>query len=121
MSAVAYLAIRVGILILNRTPTTDSATAASELEVYWVIAFLAGFSDKFYLRIIDLLVGRTVGEKADPNIPAEQKEKAAEKKDEQAEATAEAAAIQSIVEGLPEPTPPPANHRKRIAKRKSKK
>lgn len=64
MGAVVYLAMRAGLLLLGAAPPsgTGGDASASQLGVYWVIAFLAGFSDKFYIGIIDLLVERTMGE-----------------------------------------------------------
>jgi hypothetical protein len=65
MGMVSYLAITSGLLLLNASPATngEGSTIPDRLEVYWAIAFVAGFSSKFYLRIIDLLVERTVGDK----------------------------------------------------------
>jgi hypothetical protein len=106
MSAVSYLALKLGILILNQAPPTPAANAA-DLYVYWAIAFLAGFSDKFYLRIIDLLVGKTVGEKSDPVPPPAEPpppEPAEPTPAEDGEATA---AVQEIVENpIASPKPP---------------
>jgi hypothetical protein len=66
MGAVVYLALAAGLMLIAPNPAsntkgTDIATSVARLEVYWVVAFLAGFSDKFYIKIIDLLVERTVG------------------------------------------------------------
>ena len=65
MGAVVYLALISGLVLLgtvNNAPAqpTDGALQVGRIEVYWVVAFLAGFSDKFYLGVIDLLVARTV-------------------------------------------------------------
>jgi hypothetical protein len=59
MGMVAYLALSAGLLLLSANPPTgaEDTAQAGRQEVYWVIAFIAGFSDKFYERIIDLLVG----------------------------------------------------------------
>ena len=66
MSGVTYLAIAAGLVFLSNGSTNNTGTPPAvppgNIEVYWILAFLAGFSDKFYLRIIDLLVGKTVGE-----------------------------------------------------------
>ncbi|MDT7806643.1 MAG: hypothetical protein QOJ70_456 [Acidobacteriota bacterium] len=71
MGAVVYLALISGMVLVS----TNGAGAASgtpvspdgivpapgiRMEAFWIIAFLAGFSDKFYLGVIDLLVARTV-------------------------------------------------------------
>jgi hypothetical protein len=74
MGAVVYLAIRSGLVLLganNGTPpqSIEGALQIGQLEVYSVIAFLAGFSDKFYLGVIDLLVARIVrSEEVKPNV-----------------------------------------------------
>jgi hypothetical protein len=45
-------------------------------EAFCIVAFLAGFSDKFYLGVIDLLVARTVkSEEVVQNIVVTQKER----------------------------------------------
>ena len=72
MGGVAYLGLVAGLVLLNTGSTSGAAgvntsTPPGRLEVYWIIAFLAGFSDKFYLRIINLLVEKTVGEDEDKN------------------------------------------------------
>jgi hypothetical protein len=63
MGAVVYLAVISGLALLGATTSSNNGTIPaqeSRIEVYWVIAFLAGFSDKFYLGVIDLLVARTI-------------------------------------------------------------
>jgi hypothetical protein len=64
MGAVVYFALVSGLVLLGANPaTTDQASnnpkPSNHIQVYWIIAFLAGFSDKFYLGIIDLLVEKT--------------------------------------------------------------
>jgi riboflavin transporter FmnP len=63
MGAVVYLAMKAGLFLLTATPQSDTGPAApaSQLGVYWLIAFIAGFSDKFYIKIINLLVEGAVG------------------------------------------------------------
>ena len=56
MSGLAYLSIKTGFLLLGQPDGTSAIP--DHIEVYWIVAFLAGFSDKLYLRIIDLLVAR---------------------------------------------------------------
>ena len=62
MGALAYLALVSGSLIFN--VTTSETTPAVDLQKsgqlaqFWIVAFLAGFSDKFYEKIIELLVGK---------------------------------------------------------------
>jgi hypothetical protein len=67
MGAVVYLAMKAGLFLLTATPQSDTGPAApaSQLGVYWLIAFIAGFSDKFYIKIINLLVERAVGPEAE--------------------------------------------------------
>jgi hypothetical protein len=43
------------------TEETVTPVSAARIEVLWIIAFLAGFSDKFYVGIINLLVDKTFG------------------------------------------------------------
>jgi hypothetical protein len=74
MAGVAYLAVVTGLSVLG-IGSSSNAQAASpgRMEVYWIVAFLAGFSDKFYLKIIDLLVKDLGGSKDEPTPPAHQK------------------------------------------------
>jgi hypothetical protein len=67
MGGLAYLAIVSGMALLNiggaPGQNAQSGIASPQsLYVYWVIAFLAGFSDKFYVRFINLLAGKALGE-----------------------------------------------------------
>lgn len=62
MGGMAYLAVNSGMLLLSTRSATDVAQQAdARLEVFWILAFLAGFSDKFYEGVIDLLVGKALG------------------------------------------------------------
>ena len=68
MGGVVYIALNSGLVLLatggagsNATPTTGIHNQA-----FWIVAFRAGFSDKFYLGVIDLLVERT-GSTKQPN------------------------------------------------------
>jgi hypothetical protein len=65
MGAVVYIALVSGLVLVGGIPSTTSQTSSGSalvgrIEVYWVLAFLAGFSDKFYIGIIDLLVEKTI-------------------------------------------------------------
>lgn len=65
MGGVVYIALNSGLVLLTASgaaQTTASAAASSTINInsFWIVAFLAGFSDKFYLGVIDLLVARTV-------------------------------------------------------------
>lgn len=58
MGAVVYLALVSGLVLVSAGEQANGD--AQRLRAFWIIAFLAGFSDKFYLGVIDLLVARTV-------------------------------------------------------------
>jgi hypothetical protein len=65
MGGVVYIALNSGLVLLttsNAAQTTAGAATTSAINInsFWIVAFLAGFSDKFYLGVIDLLVARTV-------------------------------------------------------------
>ena len=65
MGGVVYIALNSGLVLLtssNAAQTTAGAAAIPSIHInsFWIVAFLAGFSDKFYLGVIDLLVARTV-------------------------------------------------------------
>jgi hypothetical protein len=63
MGGVVYIALNSGLVLLTSSNTVQSGAAASppiNINSFWIVAFLAGFSDKFYLGVIDLLVARTV-------------------------------------------------------------
>jgi hypothetical protein len=66
MGAVVYIALVSGLVLVGGIPSTtinqtsSGSTLVGRIEVYWVLAFLAGFSDKFYIGIIDLLVEKTI-------------------------------------------------------------
>jgi hypothetical protein len=71
MGAVVYLALYSGLVLVSPAPADNT-----RMEAFWIIAFLAGFSDKFYLSVIDLLVARTVRtQEIDSNTVITQKER----------------------------------------------
>jgi hypothetical protein len=92
MGALAYLALISGALIFNVTSATTSGVDIEKLGEqwqYWIIAFLAGFSDKFYEKVIEWLTskfspegeddvendgkrGETVSKKSDENALSEE-------------------------------------------------
>lgn len=79
MGGLAYLAIVSGLALLNTGNIADPATVTDDklpqnLNVFWVLAFLAGFSDKFYVGFIKLLVGRTLGAPDNGEPPTSQPE-----------------------------------------------
>jgi hypothetical protein len=64
----------------------DAMARTSQRKVFWVIAFLAGFSDKFYVGVIDLLVARTVrSEEVDSNTVVTEKERIPDASEEREE------------------------------------
>lgn len=84
MGAVVYLALISGLVLISTgggaaaDPAAGGALAPSgvRMEAFWIIAFLAGFSDKFYLGVIDLLVARTVRRlEPDSNTVVEEKKR----------------------------------------------
>jgi hypothetical protein len=86
MGAVVYLALISGLVLVSTSggATADPAVSAEgaitssgvRMEAFWIIAFLAGFSDKFYLGVIDLLVARTVRRREpDSNTVIEEKKR----------------------------------------------
>lgn len=86
MGAVVYLALISGLVLISTSggAPADPAVSAEgaitspgvRMEAFWIIAFLAGFSDKFYLGVIDLLVARTVSTKEpDSNTIVEEKKR----------------------------------------------
>jgi hypothetical protein len=66
MSAVAYLAVQAGFVIVGGD-ATDSSVPLSEnaRRTTSLVCFLAGFSDKAYLSLINLLIERTFGNQAE--------------------------------------------------------
>jgi hypothetical protein len=87
MGAVVYLALVSGLVLIstnggggaaNSVVSADGtlASTGTRMEAFWIIAFLAGFSDKFYLGVIDLLVARTVrSQEIDSNTVITEKER----------------------------------------------
>ena len=65
MGGVVYIALNSGLVLLTNSNAAQTAAGAAtnsaiNINSFWIVAFLAGFSDKFYLGVIDLLVARTV-------------------------------------------------------------
>jgi uncharacterized membrane protein (DUF485 family) len=95
MGAVVFLAFYSGLILMGSEGGYSGAPAPGaeiegtaigagaetmagigERKVFWVIAFLAGFSDKVYLGVIDLLVARTVrSQEVDSNTVITEKER----------------------------------------------
>lgn len=75
MSAVAYLAVTSGLILLG---AKSSSSLANELDASnnatrftAIVCFLAGFSDRVYLGIINLLVSKTLSLEKDSKSPTE--------------------------------------------------
>jgi hypothetical protein len=61
MGTLAYLTLVSGMMIFgsgNSSGTPSTIEETGQMTQYWIVAFLAGFSDKFYEKIIELLVSR---------------------------------------------------------------
>jgi len=87
MGGVVYIGLTSGLVLLTTAGNNASAagaaaaTATMHNEAFWIVAFLAGFSDKFYLGVIDLLVARTVRtQEVDQNTVITQRERIPENK-----------------------------------------
>jgi serine/threonine protein kinase len=58
MGALAYLAVVSGIFILSGATGTISVTTSARPELLWILAFLGGFSDRFFEGIIQRILGQ---------------------------------------------------------------
>ncbi len=68
MSAIAYLAAQAGLIVLGVSSTeSTSASQESARRIISITCFLAGFSDRFYLSLIDLLINKAVGNELNNN------------------------------------------------------
>jgi hypothetical protein len=90
MGAASYLVIVSGILVFANVENTSQAPV--RLELLNLIAFVAGYSDQFYLALMDLVQNRTVNSSQSPtnqstanqnNLPT-QDESSASQSDDQA-------------------------------------
>jgi hypothetical protein len=72
MSVIAYLATQAGLIVLG-VPSTESTSASEESarRIISITCFLAGFSDRFYLSLIDLLINKAVGNESSNNKQAD--------------------------------------------------
>jgi len=61
MGSITYLVIKAGFLTLGTSPR-EGVTLGNN-DVMWLLAFLAGFSDRFAESLLQTLVGRFGGEK----------------------------------------------------------
>lgn len=82
MSALAFFAVRAGLVLLDVTDPALLVTDPTLLEpdgnrstaipdIYLVVAFLAGFSDRFYLAVVNRLIGQVAY--TEPSVPSERR------------------------------------------------
>jgi hypothetical protein len=55
MGSIAYLGVVSGMLILS---TSNGTTGTVREEIVWLLAFLGGFSDRFFESVIAALLAR---------------------------------------------------------------
>jgi hypothetical protein len=63
MGAITFLVLRAGLLTMSPAPDTNTVEKLGTNEIMWLVAFLAGFSDRFADGLLKSLVGRFGGEK----------------------------------------------------------
>jgi len=63
MGAITFLVLRAGLLTMSPAPEANSIERLGTNEIMWLVAFLAGFSDRFADGLLKSLVGRFGGEK----------------------------------------------------------
>jgi len=63
MGALSYLAIISGLFIFGSTVGVDPNSSIARPQLLWVVAFLGGFSDKFFEAIINAVVGKISNQK----------------------------------------------------------
>jgi hypothetical protein len=63
MGATTYLVLKAGILTITQS-TSAGASGPITNEATWLVAFFAGFSDRFSERLLRLLAGHFGGDKA---------------------------------------------------------
>ncbi len=73
MGAVAYVALKTGLFLFDTSASGGGGVNLSEGgAVFGIVAFLAGFSDRFYLGIINVLVERAIGAQGNDVLEAPQ-------------------------------------------------
>jgi hypothetical protein len=63
MGAITFLVIKAGLMTMAPVPGSSSTGKLGTNEVMWLVAFLAGFSDRFSDGLLKSLVGRFGGDK----------------------------------------------------------
>lgn len=74
MGAIAYLVLKAGLLVIAQSPgVIQGASGAAEHtnELMWLIAFIAGFSDRFSEGTLRSLIGKFGGNRADELVSME--------------------------------------------------
>jgi hypothetical protein len=61
MGALSYLVVISGLIVFSVSTGTDIEGGTARPQLLWGIAFLGGFSDKFFESIINIVVGRLSG------------------------------------------------------------
>jgi hypothetical protein len=61
MGSIAYLILKAGLVAVAQQSPAASGNSANTTEVMWLIAFLAGFSDRFSHTLLRSLAGRFGG------------------------------------------------------------
>ena len=61
MGALMYLAVLAGYIVIGTSSGQLPPLDTTHPEIFWIVAFLGGFSDKFFEAIIENLVGRFSG------------------------------------------------------------
>lgn len=62
MGTITYLVLKAGLLTITYQPSTGGAVLKETNEIVWLIAFLAGFSDRFADGLLRSLVGKLGGD-----------------------------------------------------------
>jgi hypothetical protein len=65
MGALSYLAIISGLFIFGSAVGVNSDPSLARPQLLWMVAFLGGFSDKFFEAIINAVVGKFSNQKQD--------------------------------------------------------
>ncbi len=69
MGCLSYLGIVSGLIIFGSTTPSLLEGDESRFYLFWIIAFLGGFSDQFFESIINLLSRKITMEEQDRNLP----------------------------------------------------
>lgn len=67
MGALAYLAILSGLFIFGTAAGVETTAGSARPQLLWMVAFLGGFSDKFFESIINAVVGKLSNQQTTTN------------------------------------------------------